>query len=178
MLLTAAPLALRAQQVAEPQSASILEYRVKAAYLLNFTRFAEWPSAAFPAHDTAITICVIGEDPFGAILDRTIAGETVGGRALRVQRVVPEGNLRICHVAFISLSERDAFARILASLRGSPVLTVSEMPGFSQDGGMIEFILQEGNVRFHIQAAAAQAAGLTLSSRLLRVAVPQSGPQR
>jgi hypothetical protein len=163
---------------AQAQSPASLEYQVKAAYLLNFTKFVEWPATAFSAPDTPITICVLGEDPFGPALDRIVEGESVNGRAVRARRSVPEANPQGCHVVFISRSERTAIAQIVSDLRGSRVLTVSEVPGFAGAGGMIDFIIEEGKVRFYINAAAAQAAGLTLSSRLLRVASAIRGPQR
>ena len=149
---------------------SLLEYQVKAAFLLNFTKFVEWPTAAFTAPDAPITICVIGEDPFGTILDQTIEGESVNNHGVRARRLLPDGNLRSCHIVFISRSERERFAQIVSGLRGSSVLTVSELPGFADAGGVIEFIIEGGKARFYINAATAEDAGLKLSSRLLRVA--------
>ena len=149
---------------------NLLEYQVKAAFLLNFTKFVEWPAATFRAPDASVTICVMGEDPFGAILDRTLEGESVNNHAIRAQRLLPDGDLRSCHILFISRSERERFAQIVSRLRGSSVLTVSELPGFVDAGGMIEFTVEEGKARFYINAATAAAGGLKLSSRLLRVA--------
>jgi len=149
---------------------SLLEYQVKAAFLLNFTKFVEWPAVAFAAPDAPITICVLGQDPFGTILDRTIEGENVNNHGVRARRLLPDGDLRSCHILFISQSERERFAQIVSRLRGSSVLTVSELPGFADAGGMIEFLIEEGKARFYINAATAEAAGLKLSSRLLRVA--------
>jgi len=178
LVLLLAGLGFAPQLHAQAQPTASLEYQVKAAFLLNFTKFVEWPAAAFPASNTPITICVLGADPFGPTLDRIVEGENVSGRAIRVRRSVPEANPQGCHVAFISRSERTGIAQIVSSLRGSNVLTVSELPGFADAGGMIEFILEEGKVRFYINSAAGQAAGLTLSSRLLRVARAIRGPQR
>jgi len=152
-----------------------LEYQVKAAFLLNFTKFVEWPATAFPAPDAPITICVIGQDPFGAILDRTIEGESVNRHGVRAQRLLPDGDLRSCHILFISQSERERFTQIVSRLRGSSVLTVSELPGFVDTGGMIEFLIEEGKARFYINAATTEGAGLKLSSRLLRVAKEVKG---
>jgi hypothetical protein len=149
---------------------NLLAYQVKAAFLLNFTKFVEWPQAAFAAPDSSIAICVLGEDPFGTILDRTIEGEMVGSRAVRARRLTPDDDLRDCHVLFIGRSEREQFPKIVSQLRGSSVLTVSELPGFADAGGMFEFIVDEGKARFYINARATEAAGLRLSSRLLRVA--------
>lgn len=163
---------------AQGPSAASLEYQVKAAFLLNFSRYVEWPAATFPSPDAPITICILGQDPFGPILDQLVQGERANNRPIRVQRSVPEASPQGCHIAFIGLSERTAIAEDISGLRGSRVLTVSEVPGFADAGGMIEFILVEGKVRFYINSAAAQAAGLTLSSRLLRVATQIRGPQR
>ena len=160
------------------QTQPSLEYQVKAAYLMNFTKFVEWPAAAFPARDAPITICVLGDDPFGPALDRIVEGQNVNGRPIRTRRSVPEANPQGCHVVFISQSERTGMEQIVSRLRGSGVLSVSELPGFADAGGMIEFLLEEGKVRFHINPAAARAAGLTVSSRLLGVASAIRGPQR
>jgi len=150
--------------------ASPLEYQVKAAFLLNFTKFVEWPPDAFPDATSPINICVIGEDPFGTILDRTIEGEKVKRHGVTARRLLADWDLRSCHILFISRSERERFAQIVSRLRSSSVLTVSELPGFADAGGMIEFLIEEGKARFYINAATAEAAGLKLSSRLLRVA--------
>lgn len=154
---------------------SQLEYQVKAALLLNFTKFVEWPEGAFAAAGSPITICVLGQDPFGAILDRAIEGESVNNHAIRTRRLLPDGDPRSCHLLFISRSERERSARIISGLRGASVLTVSELPGFADAGGMIEFLIEAGKARFYINAATAQAAGLKLSSRLLRVAKEVKG---
>ena len=159
---------------AQTQVGSV-EYQVKAAFLLNFTKFVEWPAAAFPAPDAPITICVIGEDPFGAILDRTIEGERVNRHGVSARRLLAAGDPRSCHILFISQSEQERFAQIVSRLRGSSVLTVSELPGFADTGGMIEFLIEEGKARFYINAATTEGAGLKLSSRLLRVAKEVKG---
>ena len=155
-----------------------LEYQVKAAYLMNFTKFVEWPASAFSASDAPIVICVLGDDPFGPTLDRMVEGQDVNGRPIRTRRSVPEANPQGCHVAFVSRSERTEMEQIVSTLRNSSVLTVSEVPGFADAGGMIEFVIEDDKVRFHINPAAARAAGLTVSSRLLSVASSIRGPQQ
>jgi len=162
----------------QAQTARSLEYQVKAAFLLNFTKFVEWPVSAFADAGSPVRICVTGEDPFGPTLDRTLEGESVNGRRVEAARLSPDGNLRNCHVLFISRSERESIPQIISDLRGSNVLTVSEAPGFADRGGVIEFVIEEGKVRFYINASAAEAAGLKLSSRLLRVASAVKGAQR
>ena len=153
----------------------VLEYRVKAAYLLNFTKFVEWPAAAFAAPDAPITICVMGQDPFGTVLDKVVEGESVDSHGIRVRRLLPDSRLQNCHILFVSRSERERSSHIVSELRGSSVLTVSELPGFASAGGTIEFIVDAGKVRFEINAATAETSGLKLSSRLLRVAKQVKG---
>jgi hypothetical protein len=154
VLLFAATAAVHAQQPS-------LEYRVKAAYLYNFVKFVEWPAAAGP-----LTICVVGRNPFGSVLQETVRGESIGDRPLAVRSVAqPDAN---CQVAFIP--EGTAAAPALRAARGIPVLTVGETPSFLSQGGIINFVVEEGKVRFDINQEAAMRADLKISSRLLRLA--------
>jgi hypothetical protein len=144
------------------------EYQVKAAFLLNFTKFAEWPAAAFAAPDSPIAICILGDDPFGGALDQMVAGEVVNRRkvaTLRIKRAPPP---KSCQVLFAGGSEND-LPKILPGL-GPGVLTVGEGETFMRGGGMIAFVLENRRVRFEINQTAAENAGIKLSSRLLNVA--------
>ena len=145
-----------------------LEYRVKAAFLLNFTKFIEWPPAAFGQPDSPISICILGEDPFGPALDQTVTGEVVNGRRVIVQRIKRAPSPGSCQVLFISRSERDV-AAVLTGL-GPGVLSIGEGEGFIHNGGMIGFVIENRRVRFGINEAAAENAGIKLSSKLLNVA--------
>jgi hypothetical protein len=150
---------------AEPQTP--LEYQVKAAFLLNFTKFIEWPPSESSGLDTAFGICIVGDDPFGPALDQMLEGETFQGRKLAVARVrlkVPPS----CQTVYVSKSEKDAPA--LLSGLGPGVLTVGEGPAFLVAGGMIAFVVENHKVRFDINPAAAAKAGLKVSSKLLSVA--------
>jgi hypothetical protein len=141
-----------------------LEYQVKAAFLLNFTKFIDWPQSESAA---PFDICLVGDDPFGAVLDQMVEGETFQGRKLAVQRVrrpVPAA----CHVLFIAKSEKDVEG-LLSSL-GPGVLTVGEESGFLHAGGMIGFVIAERRVRFDINEGASARAGLRISSKLLSIA--------
>ena len=145
------------------------EYEIKAAYLYTFGRFVEWPARP-PADASAFTICVLGTDPFGAVLDRTLAGETIRGRAIGARRLASIDEARGCHIVFVSASEERRVGPIVESLRASGVLTVSDMPQFTTRGGMIQFVTASNRVRFQINLQPARDAGLTMSSELLRVA--------
>ncbi len=143
-----------------------LEYQVKAAYLFNFTKFVEWPAAALPDGEP-LTICVAGENPFGPTLDATIRGESVNGRPLQARAAQPPAG---CHVVFVPRGVDAAAA--LRPFRSLPALTVGESDGFLRRGGMINFVIDDGRVRFEINQEAAERAHVRISSRLLRLARP------
>jgi YfiR/HmsC-like len=145
-----------------------LEYQVKAAFLLNFTKFVEWPPAAFEATDSPIAICILGEDPFGAALDQMVAGEVVSGRKLAVRRLKGAPAPKSCQALFIGKADKEALK--IPAGQGAGVLTIGEGEAFVREGGMIAFVLDNRRVRFSINQSAAENAGLKLSSKLLSVA--------
>ena len=145
------------------------EYAVKAAFLYNFTKFVEWPPKAFADERSPLKICVLGADPFGKAL-RSFMDEEVGGRRLQLLRVDTLNNPAACHVLFVCRSERDRLPQILAAVRGAPVLTVADTAGFLDDGGMVNFVLEGGKVRFEIDQEAAERSGIRISSKLLALA--------
>ncbi|HZS08826.1 MAG TPA: YfiR family protein [Blastocatellia bacterium] len=146
------------------------EYDLKAVFLYNFTQFVEWPSKAFPNSSAPIIIGVLGADPFGRSLVETVQGETVRNRRLVVEHYSRVEEIKTCHVLFISQSEAGQLDRILSNLKGRSILTVGETPDFTQRGGVIGFVTEKNKIRLRINLAAARAAELTISSKLLRVA--------
>jgi hypothetical protein len=163
---------------AQQQKAS--EYEVKATYLYNFGRFVQWSTGAVAAKSDSFPICVIGQDPFGAALDAILSGESIDGKAVVAKRVAKPQDAMSCRVLYVSMSEDSRLKEVLAGLNKAGVLTVSDIPQFSQRGGMIQFVLVGNKIRFEVNLTSAQDAGLTLSSDLLKVAVavrksPQPG---
>jgi hypothetical protein len=152
------------------QQAKPKEYEVKAAYLYNFGRFVRWPANVPTTQDNSFSICVLGQDPFGPTLDSTLAGESLDGRPVVVRRISRAQDVGDCRIMFISSTEENHLKQILAALENSLVLTVSDMPDFSRRGGMIQFVLEGSKVRFEINLANAEAARLTVSAELLKVA--------
>jgi hypothetical protein len=146
------------------------EYEVKAVFLFNFSQFVDWPATAFADGRSPLSICVLGSDPFGATLDEIVRGETVNGRTLAVRRYQSLDRVRGCHILFIDRSQDAQLEAILAALRGRSVLTVGDFEGFTRRGGMIRFVTVGNKIRLRINLAAAQAANLTISSKLLRPA--------
>lgn len=146
------------------------EYQVKAAFLYNFAKFVEWPGEAFSDGSAPLVIGVIGDDPFGGALDQAINGKTIGGRSLVVRRLKWGQNLRSCHILFIGSSERKRLGQIIQSLKGASVLTVGDTGEFFQQGGIINFILEESRVKFEINSRMADQSRLRISSKLLALA--------
>lgn len=154
----------------QPQAAAAqtLEYAVKANYLYKFAPFVEWPPRAFPTATSPFNVCILGEAPFGDALEEATQGQRIGERPIAVHRLTTATSAASCHVAYIG---RSSTARdTLDALRGHPVLTVTDSD-HGLRGGVVHFVLQRGRVRFAIDAAAARTQGLTISSKLLGLAV-------
>lgn len=150
------------------------ESQVKAAYLYNFGKFVRWQSDQMARLDS-LEICVLGKDPFGAVLDATVAGESVDGRTIRVRRVAKVQDVGPCSILFVSSSEEGRLSSVLASVQPLSALTVSDIPHFADKGGMIGFVKQEDRIRFEVNRKAAEQSHLVLSSELLKVAVKVLG---
>ena len=145
------------------------EKAIKAAFLYNFTKFVEWPQTAFSDASAPFRVCVFVDAGFRRDVEEMLKGETIAGRTLRV--VTPEANeIKGCHLAYFGSGDADRSAQVLSAMRGVPVLTVGEGSRFLQQGGVISFVLEDNRVRFDVNKQAVDRAGLTVSSKLLRVA--------
>lgn len=145
------------------------EYQVKAAYLLNFARFVEWPSDVLPA-SSPLTIVIVGDDPFGGTLDQLLHGKSANGHPIHLRYLRWNDSLAQYQIVFISASEEWHLPEILRSVGSHSVLTVSDIDRFSLRGGIIEFRLVGNRVRFDINRTPALAGNLSISSKLLGVA--------
>ena len=152
------------------QAAPTAEYQVKAVFLFNLAQFVDWPPKAFPDPGAPLVIGVLGEDPFGSYLDETLRGERVRNRPLILQRYRRVSEIRSCHVLFISRSESDRLEQIFSALRSRSILTVGDSDDFISRGGMIRLVTEKNKIRIRINVDAVRAAGLTISSKLLRLA--------
>ncbi len=145
------------------------EYRVKAAFLYNFAKFVEWPAQAFARPDSDLLLCVIGDDPFEGALQETVAGKTVQDHRIGV-RHIDDIDAAGCHILFIGSSELYRLRRVLAQVANGHVLTVGDVADFARQGSVVAFHVEAHKVRFTINIAAAEAAGIDVSSQLLKVA--------
>ena len=163
------------------------QYDVEAAYLYDFGKFVRWPA---DPHHIPMNLCILGQDPFGHVLDRIVAGEKINGRPLAVYRLANDAGTRNCSILFLGASggprpndapndtPNYAMDRVIASVAGEPVLTVSNLPGFLERGGEIQFVFENDRVRFAVNLNAVNRNGLVLQSELLKVAVRVIGKPR
>ena len=143
---------------------------VKAAYIYNFAKFVAWTSEeGEPVDEKPITICVLGKDAVGTELDniRSFKAKT---RPIAVLHIAAGDAIPPCHILYICRSEQDRLGQILPLVQPNGVLTVSDLPGFTGQGGMIGFVAERGRVLVEINAERAQAAGIRISSKLLEIA--------
>lgn len=170
LFLAAAAVSANASAVGGADPGPAGEYQVKAAFLYNFAKFVEWPAGAFETAQAPFLVCVLGADPFGTDLERTLKNEKIGGREINVRRIKRVQEREGCHILFVSKSERDSLPQILGALKNAAVLTVSEFDSFTQLGGMINLYVEDRRIRFEINVAPAENAGLKISSKLLKLA--------
>lgn len=156
---------LWAQQANQPS-----ENLIKAAFLYSFTKFVEWPPAAFADSTDPIIIGILGEDPFGDLLDQAVEDKTSKGRKIRIERYGQIDSLDTCHILFVSSSEKENLKQVLEHLEGLSVLTVGDMKDFARLGGAIGYVMVRNRVRLEINTDATRRAGLKTSSKLLIVA--------
>jgi hypothetical protein len=155
---------------AAPAAEAPTEFQVKAVFLFNFSHFVEWPPMSLGAADQPFGVCILGEDPFGSRLDDAVRGEQIGQHPLTVRRLHNVNDSRGCQILYIARSEAGQVHQIPTALEHSGVLTVSDIDGAAEAGVMIQFTTENNRIRLRINVGAARAAGLTISSKLLRPA--------
>jgi hypothetical protein len=145
------------------------EYQIKAAFLIKFAQFVEWPGLSAPATPSETDICIVGDDPFGKAIDTLISLSDSRDQYLTVQRV-KEKEYENCRFLFISSSLGPRIPLILGEIGSRAIVTVSDVPDFCTKGGMIELFVDGRSVRFKINQAEAVHRGIKLSSKLLSLA--------
>lgn len=149
----------------------VQEYQVKAAFLYNFAKFVEWPSQSFKTAQAPIAVCVFGHNPFGSALEDVIRGKSFDGRTFAFRQVSDVESAKSCQILFVSSADDKRFRAVGVSLKSAGILTVGEAKGFADDdGGVINFKLDDGRVRFEINVDAAERKQLRISSKLLSLA--------
>lgn len=146
------------------------EYQIKAAFIYNFIQFVEWPPAAFETDTSAISIDILGANPFGDMLERLAAGKTIKGRPLAVHYLSRVDDVGQCQVLFVNSSDQSLLSALHDKLKDKSVLTIGEDDRFLWTGGVIRFFSEDNKVRFEVNQQAAAEARLKISSKLLRLA--------
>lgn len=154
--------------VADPQLRVENPYRVEAAFLRNFARYVTWPDHAFPMNGSSWCIGVLGQDPFGDILEVTLEGRTEQGRSFEIFRVNTLNELPLCQIVFIAYESAEKRRAALFELKDKPVLTVGNAPDFLYEGGIILLEARE-RVRMSINLDQARAASLSIQTKMLEV---------
>jgi hypothetical protein len=144
----------------------------KAQFVYNFMLFVDWPADAFQNASEALRVQIIGRDPFDGALDRFLAGKSVGHRRIVVTHAAAPKTAPLPHVLFVSAVDEPSLARVLAAYCHAPVLTVSDFEGFANLGGVIGLVEEDHALRFVINRTAAGEARLSVSSKLLYLALP------
>jgi uncharacterized protein DUF4154 len=162
--------------ISQAQEARPTEAQVKAAYIYNFGKFVRRSSDRGALPDS-FQICILGKDPFGPVLDSTVAGETIDGKRITVHRLAGLQGVDQCGMLFIGASEEGRLAPILATALRRNVPTVSDIRNFADRGGLIGLVKQQDRIRFEVNLNAADQSHLVLSSELLKVATKVIGKQ-
>ncbi len=154
-------------------AAELSEYDLKALYLYNFTQFVTWPDREKGDSSRPILIGIMGDDPFGGRLENLATSGGGERPAIEVKRLSSPAEARQCDILFIGKSAKRSLGPVLAAVAQAPVLTVGDDDSYALRGCIVGFYLERGTVRFSINERAAEDSGLTLSSKLLRVAKPR-----
>jgi len=143
-------------------------YRVEAAFLRNFARYVTWPTQAFPKDHSPWRVGVLGQDPFGELLEKTLEGRTEKGRPFEIFRASTLDKLPACHIVFIAYGDAEKRRTALNELRDEPVLTVSNEPDFLDEGGIILLDVKD-RILMSVNLDQARAASLTIQTKMLEV---------
>src|SRR6185369_15205222 len=170
VLSLALALAAAASPARSQEAQALPEYVVKAGFLFNFAKYVEWPADACEQADSPITIGIVGADPFGDGLEKTLKNKTVRNRTFVVLRFPERADLQRCHILFIPRTERENLPAILKQIEAWPTLTVGEDEGFSRAGGTTNILIEKEKPRLEVNPEAAEKARLTIDPKLLKVA--------
>jgi hypothetical protein len=164
-------------ETAWADDANALALAVKATFLYKFEPFITWPAQAFPSPGSPFNLCVVGNDPFGPLLDRAVSGQQTAGHAIAVLRLTTVSPDAHCQLLYIATADAGSARQAEAAVAGTAALTITDSMEDGAAKGMINFVIADNRVRFEIDDAAAAQSGLTISSKLLSLAVSvRSGP--
>ena len=156
-------------QIVSIRADSMTEYGVKAGFVYNFAKFVEWPGTVFTTAAAPLRLCVLGKSPLDGKL-QLLAQRQIHKHPIEITDNPSTQDWPSCQILYLGADQASRLNVLQATLAQAPVLTISDIPNFAEKGGMIELYIEEGRVRFAINPAIAQRAGLKLSSQILRIA--------
>ena len=151
-----------------PALEPIDEYTLKAAFLYNFAKFVEWPLNSFADNTSPFSLCVLGNDPFGANLE-TLAKKPVRERTLVIKHIRSITALSGCHILYVSPQELPQLEALLHNLEKAPVLTVCDTESCAESGLMLNMRMAENRVHLDMNLDAVQRTPLKVSSQLIKL---------
>lgn len=156
--------------IGAPEAQAQSEDQIKAAFLYNFARYVEWPTASFAGPDAPVRICIAGNGTFADVVAETVSGKNVENRPVEVKAMPALTGSSDCHILYVGEGIDAGPAQVASNVGGSSVFTVADRAGFAAGGGIANFIRTDNKIRFEINPSSAKQAGLKVSSRLLRLA--------
>jgi hypothetical protein len=152
------------------------EYPVKLAFIYQLALYVRWPSDSFATPTTPLVVCVVGDDPFDPDLERELQSHSVDNHPIMVRKARRRDNLRTCHMVFVAAQESKQAAGVIGELKGAAILTIGESQGFAEQGGIVNFTVQQSKLHLEVNLDAARQTPLTISSRVLALARIVRGP--
>lgn len=145
---------------------NVSEYKIKAAFIYNFSRFTQWPDDG-----SELIICIHGKDPFGSYID-SLSGKKAGEKTIKVIRTQLIDEVRSCHIVFLNIipTEQRLFEQALNKIKDTNVLTIADVENAVRFGVMVGLVIKEDKVGFELNHTAAKASGLKISAKLLMLA--------
>jgi hypothetical protein len=150
-------------------SQDVTEPALKAAFIYNFAKFTEWPADLVPVAEPFV-MCVVGDEAVGDALERAVKARMLAGHSMAVSNLQPAGPQRVCQILYVSGVTAAQAALLVAAVRDVPVLTISDLDGFMERGGIAQFFFEHGRLRFSVHIESAKRARLQISSKLLALA--------
>jgi hypothetical protein len=142
------------------------EYAVKAGFIYNFANFITWPQGAFKDTPGLLILCLVSDDPQTDVLFN-LDGKTVKGRTIKVVAYQDGQCLDRSHILYFATQDRETIRRILDQVGNRSILTIGEIPGFTAMGGVIDFFMDNNQLRFKVNVDAARRKGFRMSSQIL-----------
>jgi len=139
---------------------------LKAAFIYKFTKFIQWPGNI---KYSSLVLCTLGSDELVNVFD-ILNDKTDPNQKIIVQSITDSLAIDNCQILYIASSEKGSYRSLNVISSDKKLLTISELPGFVQAGGVIELTQEANRIRFDINLDAAHLNGLKISSKLLKLA--------